>query len=229
MSASKTLLTSFLVVALSAGASSGIVRAETPTSVTQKAEHDFARLSKDGARAFEELHLARVAIFNADPLTAQAWVDAALATVERAKTDDTAYLKAESELSVMPGKATETGDKTTPSTSQQQAWLPIDVQMILGEDFVATPAKKAAVEEANKSLAKGDKKGALEKLKLAEIDVSSIVALIPLDRTISDVKTANDLMQQKKYYEASVILKHIGDGVRYLAVSETGTPKKAAK
>ena len=236
MSASKTLLAAFLGAALSVGASAGIANAESPASAAQKttAEHDFARLSKDGARGFEELRLARIAIFNADPLTAQSWVDAATTAFERAKTDETVYMKAESELSVVPKlqKALTTNDKDAQKDAQPStkkiAWLPVDTQMILGEDFTATPEKKAALEAANKSLAKGDKKEALEKLKLAEVDVSSIVALVPLDQTISDVKAADSLMAQRKYYEASVLLKNIGERARYLVVSETGVPKKDA-
>jgi len=232
MSTSKALLAAFLGVALSVGAAAGVAKAETPASAALKteADHDFGRLSKAGAQAFEELRRARLAIFNADPLTAQTWVDAATTALERAKTDETVYMKAESELSVLPRlkKALETSDKDAQPTSKKMAWLPVDTQMILGEDFVETPQKKAALEEANKSLAKGDKKEALEKLKLAEVDVSSIVAVVPLDQTISDVKEAGSLMEKRKYYEASVILKNIGERVRYLVVSETGVPKKDA-
>jgi len=232
MSASKALSVALLGVALSVGASTGIARAETPSTATPttEADRDFVRLSKDGAQAFEELHLARMAIFNADPQAAQAWVDAAKAAIERAQVDETIHMAAESELSTLAQikKVSGAGDKKdAPSASKK--WLPVDAQTVLGEDFTATPEKKAALEEANKSLAKGDKKGALEKLRLAKVDLSSIVALLPLDQTSADVKAADGLMTQGKYYEAGVLLKSIADSMRYVVVSETGKPAKAAK
>ena len=60
--------------------------------------------------------------------------------------------------------------------------------------------------EANKNLAQGDQKGALEKLKLAHVDVNFTMAVLPLNKTITDADQAATLINQGKYYDANASL-----------------------
>jgi hypothetical protein len=222
--------------------------AAAPNAAAQQvADRDVGKLSKDGAQAFRDLHLARIAIFDADPNTAKALIGKAQAALTKAKTDDAVYMKAEADLRG-PTKASDKGkaaDKTKTSdqtktadhektaeaakaSTQAIAWLPVDGQLTLGEDFVATPTKAAAVSDANKSLEKGDRKAAIDRLKLADVDMNFVLAVVPLNQTTTDVDQAASLVGQGKYYEANAMLKKVEDGVRFDMVDVVGLPNKAA-
>ncbi|MGX7706161.1 YfdX family protein [Methylobacterium sp. Gmos1] len=219
---------------------------ETPA---QKAiDQDVGKLSKDGAQAFRDMHLARIAIFDADPAQAKSLIGKAQAALAKAKTDDAVFTKAEADLKTpadMAAAPAAPKDKAAADAAAAQpaskdaaakdataagkvAWVPVDAQMTLGEDFVATPEKASAVTEANKSLAKGDQKGAIEKLKLAHVDVNFVMAVLPLDKTTADVNQAATLIGQGKYYEANAALKTAEDGMRFDVIDAVGLPQKAA-
>lgn len=199
---------------------------ETPA---QKAvDRDVGKLSKDGAKALRDMNGARLAIFDAQPKQAKEMIDRAETALTKAKTDAAVFVKAESELKSPANKtAAKTSEKT--DVNEKLAWLPVDGQLTLGEDFVATPEKAAAVADANKSLQKGDKQGALEKLKLAHIDVNLTLAVLPLEKTTADVKQAATLIDQGKYYEANAVLKTAEDRVRFDVVDTILLPQAAAK
>ncbi len=210
--------------------------APPPISAAQQAaDRDVARLSKDGTQAFRDLHLARIALFDADPARAKELVDKAQAALVKARTDDAVYRKAEADLrtpakagaAVKPPEPTKPADGAKPAT-QPVAWLPVDGQLTLGEDFVATPTKAAAVATANKSLEKGDRKAAMDQLKLAGVDVNVVLAVVPLDRTTTDVDQAASLIAQGKYYEGNALLKRVEDGVRFDVVDLVAMPGKTA-
>ncbi len=207
------------------------VTQETPA---QKAvDQDIGKLSKDGAQAFRDLHLARIAIFDANPAQAKELIGKAKTVLAKAKTDDAVYNKAEADLKT-PADMTASNKTPAPTTTSkasgadQIAWLPVDAQLTLGEDFQATPAKATAVTDANKSLMKGDKKGALEKLKLADVDVNFVMAVLPLDKTTADVNQAASLIDQGKYYEANALLKTTEDRMRFDVIDAVSTPKAAS-
>lgn len=194
---------------------------------------DFGKLSKDGAQGFKDLQLTRLAIFQADPAQAKDMIAKAQAAFAKAKSDDAVFTKAEAEFTgatdvaghkaiAQPGK-----DADKSGSKEQIAWLPVDGQLILGDDFVATPAKTSAVTEANKNLSKGDQKGALEKLKLADIDVNFTMAVLPLNKTLADVNQAATLIGQGKYYEANAVLKTAQDGMRFDVINAVAVPQTA--
>ncbi len=104
--------------------------------------------------------------------------------------------------------------------------MPVDAQLTLGDDFVATPTKASAVTEANKNLAQGDQKGALEKLKLAHVDVNFTMAVLPLNTTIANVDQAAALIGQGKYYEANAALKTAQDNMRFDVIDAVAVPRR---
>ncbi len=222
MKISKSIVAALLGTTMLAGA---VQAQQTPAApapaATQKAEaaRDFMKLSVDGGVAFRALHLARLAIFEADPVAAKKLVADARAALAKAKVDSTAFMKAEAELKIPPGMK-------PAAAGPAVAWLPIDGQLVLGEDFVATPVKAAAVAEANKHLEKGQRKEALEKLRLADVNVSFTMALAPLERTIADVEMAAKFMDEGKYYEANAAMKKAEDGVRYDSFAAVAVPAK---
>jgi hypothetical protein len=201
-------------------------------------DRDVGKLSRDGAQGFRDLQLTRLAIFEADPAQAKDMIAKAQAAFAKAKTDDAVFTKAESAFKTQAAgagqKATATQSEAAPASKAAVAWVPVDAQLVLGDDFVATPEKASAVTEANKNLAKGDQTGALEKLKLAHVDVNFTMAVLPLDKTVADIDQAATLIGQGKYYEANAILKTAQDGIRFdvidaVALPQTTTAATAAK
>ena len=234
MSATRTLALALVATTMIGGVALANEQAKslgTPEipAAQRVVDRDVGKLSKDGAQAFRDLHLARIAIFDAAPDQAKAEIQKAQAALTKAKTDETLFTKAEADLktpATKPAQAAATPVKAAPGT-QPVAWLPIDGQLTLGEDFVATPVKAAAVTDANKSLEKGDQKAAIDKLKLAGIDVNFTMAVVPLAQTTADVDQAASLIGQGKYYEANAVLKKAEDGIRFTMVDAIGVPDKA--
>lgn len=206
--------------------------ANQPTAATQNANKELGKLSADGRKAFQDVRLARLAIFDGQTDQAKKFADEAKASIAKAKTDDTAFMKAEASLKPPAGvsqrSATQgAGDKSTQNTTPT-AWLPVDGGLTLGEDFVATPAKAAGVAKANEQLKKGDHKQAMETLKLSEINVAFVMEVAPLDKTISGIDTAAQLIDSGKYYEGNQALKGVEDGVRYDVADVNSDPGKAS-
>lgn len=207
---------------------------QAPAAVKQDAklnkaiDKDVGKLSKDGAQALQDIQATRIAIFNAQPDQAKSLIHKAKEEMLKAGKDDSVFTKAVSELT--PARNTNPGDKvetTKPDAATPIAWLPIDSQISLGEDFQATPEKMAAVTDANQSLKKADRKSALEKLALADVDVKFTTAVVPLEQTSSDVNKAADLIDQGKFYEANAALKDVTDHAMLNIVDIYGQPYKA--
>jgi hypothetical protein len=207
-----------LVALVSALLVPALVQADSTTpadiAATKVAEQEFGRLSTDGISAFEDIHLARLAIFDGRIEEAAQFVTDAQASLAKAKTDQSAFVKAESALhppqhGPAPAPAAAVPD-ATPVT-----WIPIDGDLALGETFQATPAKAAAIVSARKGLATGDGAKALRTIKLAAIDVNYTLAVAPLERSIAAVDEANTLFANHDYYNASQALRKAEAGIRY--------------
>jgi hypothetical protein len=214
------------------------------SSQMKSADTDADRLSGDGIAAYRDVHLARLAIFDAKPDQARMFVSHAQAALDKAKTDETAFTKAEADLKPPAGMGTaatmagndagKTADaskdtsKVAPS-SEAVKWLPVDTQLVLADDFVVrNKEQQKSVDEANQHLKAGDRKGAMDRLKLAGIDVDFTMAVVPLDKSTQEVNHAAQLIQDGKYYEANAALKAVEDGVRFDVIDTTAVPGKAA-
>lgn len=215
----------------------GSQQAMTPPPGHAAVVKDFGKLSKDGVRAYQELTLARLAIFDGRTGEAKKYVDEADKGFNKAKSDESVFQQAEatmrtnvtsSEKSGQPmsssDKSANDGSKDASSQSassgssagqsdvnKQVEWLPVDGSVSINEDFTAKPEKAKAVAEANKKLASGDKKGAMDTLKLAEVDTMVTLAVVPLQQTITDVDAAKQLIDSGKFYEGSQKLKAVQD------------------
>ena len=190
------------------------------------ADQDAAKLSKDGYTAVHDISQARLAIFNGQPAQAKTFTEEAETAFEKAKSDDTAFTKAESNLRAPAGKA-QLGPGAT-ATTTPMAWIPVDGSMTLGEDYVDSPEKSAGVAKANEQLKKGDHKHAMETLKLANVDVSFVAVVAPVDKTMAGIKKAAQLIGAGKYYEANQALKGVEDGYRFDVTDFDAAPKGAA-
>jgi hypothetical protein len=195
-------------------------------STQTAADQDMGKLSKDGYKAMRDVSLARLAIFDGQPAEAKTYTNEAQTALETAKSDDTAFTKAESDLKA-PSGMTQPGSGATASTTPT-IWIPVDGSLTLGEDYVDTPEKSAGVAKANELLKKGEHKQAMDTLKLANIDVSFVMEVAPLDKTASGIKEAAKLIEAGKYYEANQALKGVEDGFRFDVSDFDSAPKKAA-
>ncbi len=194
------------------------------------ADKDFARVSTDGASAFQNMTLTRIAIFDGRIDDAKKYVNLADAAMGKAKTDDAVFTKAEADLKPPTGKDAPANKNITaaaPADNKQAdqmkkpiTWLPVDGSITINEDYTAKPAKTAAVADANKSLKSGDRKGAMEKLKLADLNVELTLAVMPLEQTINEVHQAVGLINDGKYYEASQELRQAQDGLRFVVTDQ---------
>ncbi len=213
----------FVGVPAAARADSG-VPPKADAGTAKIADKDFGHLSTDGVSAFNDLHLARIAIFDGRTDEAAKLITDAQASLGKAKTDSAVFLKAESALHP-PAQATPKPPASQTNSTTPVAWIPIDADIVLGETFQATPEKAAAVVTAKKDLEKGDSAKSLEAIKLASVDVNYTLAVAPLDQSVADVDEANTLMTKRDYYAASQSLKKAEDGIRYDEIDDIANVK----
>lgn len=196
--------------------------ATTPAaqSAAQKtADQDFGKVSADGQSALRDIHRVRLDIFDGQIDHAKTSIAKAISSLDKAQSDETVFTRAEADLK--PPAAMQAKAQATASTSSATAgrtpveWLPVDGAMTIGEDYTATPEKAAGVKRANEKLTKGDQKGAMDELKLANVDVDFLVEVAPLKPTMTGVRQASDELNAGKYYEANQSLKSIEDGMRF--------------
>jgi hypothetical protein len=181
---------------------------------TRIADKDFGRLSADGVRAFNDVHLARIAIYDGKTDEAAKFIADAQSALGKAKTDEAILMKAESELKVSP-KATPAETVAAEKNAPPIAWIPIDNDIVFGETFQPTTGKVAAIGTAKKALARGDGTTALKAIKLADVYVDYTVAVAPLEQSVAAVNDASKLIASHDYFGASQSLKKAEDGIRY--------------
>ncbi len=253
---SSTLLSSTVVWAASSNAQETSQNSTKETPQELRADKDFGKLSEEGSRAFRDVTLARIAIFQGQIDQAKKYVNDAERDFNKAKSDDTVFTQAEADLkqppkmaqnasegrSAQPGNSGSTeqanNDKIQPenysweqaSAGQKNkpiAWLPVDGAISINEDYTVNPGKSGAVADANKSLKTGNRKEAMEKLKLAGVDVDLALGIVPLQYTLDHVQKAAQLINDGKYYEGSQDLRQIAQAEHYDVIDVSGTPKAA--
>jgi hypothetical protein len=233
--------TTLLTASLARAASEPTPGQQTPKLEKTSANKDFGKLSADGSNAFQDLTLTRLAIFDGRIDDAKKYIQRAEAAFGKAKTDETVFTKAEADLKQPKAKTTPTdqtvgaappavnkpvADKSMAQIDKPIAWLPVDGAISINEDYTGNSTKAAAVAEANKSLKSGDRNEAMEKLKLADLDIDITLAVVPLEQTINDVHQAAGLINDGKYYEASQLLRQAQDGERFDVSNIIAAPSK---
>jgi hypothetical protein len=102
----------------------------------------------------------------------------------------------------------------------------VDGSLTLSEDYVDTPEKSAGLAKANKPFNEGDHKHGMETLKLANVDVSFVSEVAPVDQTMAGIRMADQLIEAGKYYEANQALKAVEDGYRFDVTDVDSGPKE---
>jgi hypothetical protein len=191
-------------------------------SAAQSDALSIMRYSQDGSRAIREIGLARVAIFNGDPKLASDLIAKAKASVAKAEQEAPTFTLKVSD--VANGKGV--GTASEPGKAQM---VPVDGDLVLAEDFVPTPEKRARIDKANEHFRNGKAKEALEELRLGDISVMYTRAWMPLAAANKHLDQATKFMGAHKYYEANLALKAIGDSITVdsVAINEPTTNTKA--
>jgi hypothetical protein len=173
--------------------------------------------------AFEDIHLARMAIFDGNTDEAAKFVIDAKASLTRAKTDGAAFLRAEAELR-KPSQAPVAKDKT----GEPIVWIPIDSRIDVGETFQPTADKAAAMVTAKKHLMKGEGGKALQLVKSASLDVDYTLAVAPLEKSMADIDEAEKRIAIRDYYGASQALRHAEAGIRFDEIEDVAHVKSGS-
>lgn len=217
--------TALLLAGLVVSASGlSFAHAEEPVPAAS-AVQNFGRLSADGNAAFEELTLARKAIFDGDLASAKTLIAAAQQDLARARADNTAFEKAEADL--MPTKVRNQPPRPLPEVGKQVAWLPIDGELVLDETLSPTTERTAALAMANTHLKSGDTTRAAALLRSAGVDADYIIAAVPLEQTRNAADKAAHALA-KNPYKASEALRSVEDSVRYASVDIQGVTQQPA-
>lgn len=217
------LLTALLASTLYGGASfaqtSSPATSATPaaSAAASSAAQDFGRLSVDGGTAAEDIGLARQAIFDGDLDAASRLINDASMALERARVDNTAFEKAETDLQPARTKTTHS-THTASASSASVSWLPVDGELVLNETVEPTPEKTAAVDAANRHLRAGNTARAGDVLKISGVEADYIIAAVPLEQTRKDVANAAKFIKSNPY-KASEALRDAQNAVRYAAVN----------
>ncbi|MCQ8277142.1 YfdX family protein [Acetobacteraceae bacterium KSS8] len=219
--------TALIAAALCLTASAAFATEQAPamSPAQSAANEDFGMLSTQGAIAFHDVRLARLAIFEGRTGVARQLVSTAETAFQKARSDVAAYNEAESDLTPPPGVTQKTGGDD--GLTGKVKWLPVDGAMTLDENYIATPDKQASLSKADQQIKAGDRKGAMDTLRLAGINVSFDMEVVPLERSISKTQDALNLLKDGHYYEANQTLKSLEDGARFDVATFHGTPKPA--
>ena len=185
-------------------------------------EQALFKFSEAGHSAMRDIRGARFAVFNGEPKLAMKLMDSAKTFIGQA----------EKEAPVFDTTSTMVvGGKVVGTTADRRELksVPVDGQLVLADDFVMTPEKKAHIDKANDHIKKGEHAKAREELRQGEIDVTYTRSWMPIDQSKRHLEQAIKLASDGKYYEANLALKAIEDGVSTDSVNLREIPKTAAK
>ncbi|MGL4601665.1 MAG: YfdX family protein, partial [Plesiomonas sp.] len=155
--------------------STGAMAAEQPAvpTVSQQQQKDALQVAQQGFSAMMDVQRARAALFNGQPTEAQKLVLKAKTELANDSIDWSKFIKA---------------GKNTPLAGDN--YVIINASMSVAEDFVPTPIKQKAISTANEKIKSGDRKGALDTLRLAGIGIVENQVLMPLKQTQQHVSKA---------------------------------------
>lgn len=216
-----TLLFTALLASLPAAAQvspgAGKPNAEAKTAPAAQAA---AKFSDEGKSALRDIEAARLAIFSGDPKLAIEMITKAKTGVAKAELEAPSFM-------IKPSAMGVGGAPTAKPETTKAEMVPVDGQLVLADDFVATPEKQTHIANANEHFKNGKHEEALKELRLADVEVMYDRLWLPLASTYKRLDQASKLMDEHKYYEANLALKGIGDSLTIETIVLTGAPKKA--
>lgn len=193
----KSKLGTVLLVALMASTSvASLSHANTDAKPAYATQTQMLRLSEEALTAINSAQAARLELFNNNPQGAKAAVDRGIGALEAAQET--------MKTVVIPG---------TDAADAKAEYLPFDSKMSLAETFTVTPEKEAALGKAKGMFEANAPDRAIDVLREASVDVMVSTALLPGNATLTELRNAQKLIADGKYFEANVALKSIEDSV----------------
>ena len=199
-------------------------------------------MSEHGLAAMNDIHLARMAINDGEADNAKQLLKKAQTLLAKVKSEDQPVtVTTEVKVGDKPAKKQTLSEKpdlipiladmkviegmvaadnatnahTQPKTAgtEQPAAGGKDKETVKQEKADDAAAKAVAANAANEQLNKGDRKGAIETLKAADLGLVSEIVSMPLAATSTHVDKALALIDQGKMHEANLQLKQAKDGL----------------
>lgn len=189
----------------------GTNASSTAPTMSEAAENDLIRVSEDARTSMRDVHGARLAIFNGEPDEALTYVDAAVSRIDAAVNDADRY--------ALDSKAPKSDD----------SYVPFSASLTVLNTFEPTPEKAKHIANANAHLHKGNKREAIEALKLADVDVAIATSMVPVNFAKQQIDQAAQYVADQKYYEANLALKAVDDSVFIETYAVDAVPKKKAE
>lgn len=193
----KSKLGTVLLVALMASTSvASLSHANTEAKPAYATQTQMLRLSEEARTAITSAQAARLELFNNNPEGAKASVDRGIGALEAAQ--------ATMKTVVIPG---------TDAADAKAEYLPFDSNMSLAETFTVTPETEVALGKAKGMFEANSPDKAIDVLREASVDVMVSTALLPGEATLTELRNAQKLIADGKFFEANVALKSIEDSV----------------
>ena len=176
------------------------------------------RTVDEAERAVREIQQARFALFQGE-------TDAAAKLVSAASDNLGAAQKLLDRHGIeRPDAKGATGD----AKGAADTWLPLRTSFSLAEGFVPAEQHQKALREADEQMQQGDQKGAVESLRLADVELAISAAMLPANASLEHVQDAKRLIDEKKFFEANLALKAVEDSVVVETWSAAALPVQGA-
>lgn len=206
----RILVATALSLAIASSFTWADVKSNVENSVVSKMKSSTAQEAKEltdvanqGFEAMRNIQYARLAIFSGNTKLATELTTQAATLLNSDNVEWSKFVK----------------QVNDPELAKNDQFVIIDATIAVGENYVATPEKQAAIDKANVKLKSGDQKGALQELRLANIAVNETQYLMPLNVTRQAVKDALKLLESGKYYEANIVLRDAEQAVAVVSVT----------
>ena len=157
---------------------------------TARREQELLPVSQHAKVAMHAVRGARLALFNGSIPEAKQRLQAAKLAAEAAREE-----------------ANEIALEVKDPTIADDAYVPLDAQLAIGESYVPTKQGNEAIQKAGQQLQAGNHNEAISMLKVAEVEVVYSTALVPVQELDRSVTEAAKLLEEGKYYEANLELK----------------------
>jgi len=199
---------------LLAGVNSALAGSSDSDAMKKATNDEVIKVSQEVFDTVRNVRSARLAIFNGFPKDAEKFIAVA-------KSDIMAAVENADEYAI----------DSKVAANEDDLYVPFDSDIALADSFVPTPKKAEQIKSANSHLKKGNRKEAIEVLKLASIDIVFTAALLPVNLAQAHIDDAASLIGQGKFYEANLALKAVEDliVVDSYGVDAVPAPKAAKK
>ena len=230
-----------------ASGSSGQSADSSQSGGQQQSGNPFLRTVDEAYTAMRQVRAARLSIFEGEIDTAKELVQAAIKDMESAQSMLDKFSMPSGQLDGQSGG--QAGDSSGDSSGSQQAssggsdggsgsgsgsgsggngqrYLPIDLSIGVAEGYLIPEDRTDALAQANAAFLRGDRRAATRILRGASIDVIVQASMIPAQKSLDNLKQADELMGQEKFYEANVALKAIEDSVTMRSFGLDAMPRQ---